>query len=241
MLVLLNEGAPAFAEGAMPTSQLSEVRPMTNIENLRKRARQILRWHRERNYAVAPRIRAALPQHRGLTDEQIFAQRFVLADAQLVLAREAGFATWAAFKSGVTTMSDTTRTPDPDTSPRPVLNGAEPQLFVADVDAACEFFERQLGFDVVFTHGDPPFYGQVRRDHVRLNLRYVCDPVFVGSIREAEQLLAAAITVDNVKGLYTEYIAADVDFQQPLKRQPWGAHQFVVRDPDGNLILFGGQ
>jgi uncharacterized glyoxalase superfamily protein PhnB len=45
----------------------------------------------------------------------------------------------------------------------------------------------------------------------------------------------------NVKALYTEYVAADVEFQQTLKRQPWGARQFVVRDPDGNLILFGGQ
>ena len=91
MLLLLNEGAPALAEGAMPTSQLSEVRPMTNLENLRKRARQLLRWHRERNYAVAPRIRAALPRYHGLSDEQIFAQRLVLADAQRLLAREAGF------------------------------------------------------------------------------------------------------------------------------------------------------
>lgn len=214
---------------------------MTNLENVRKQARQLLRWHREHNFAVVPRIRAALPRFHGLSDEQILAQRFVLADAQLLLAREAGFETWAMFKSGVAAMPDATPTRDPNTSASPVLSQAEPQLFVADINAACVFFEHKLGFDVAFTHGDPPFYGQVRRNHVRLNLRYVCDPVFNGSVREDEQLLAAAITVDDVKALYTEYIAADVEFQQPLKRQPWGAHQFVVRDPDGNLILFGGQ
>lgn len=92
-----------------------------------------------------------------------------------------------------------------------------------------------------FTHGDPPYYGQVRRDHVSLNLRYICDPVFNGTVREDDQLLAAAITVENVKAPYSQYLAADLEFQQPLERQPWGAHQFVVRDPDGNLILFGGQ
>jgi hypothetical protein len=53
---------------------------------------------------------------------------------------------------------------------------AEPQLFVSDINAAYVFLEHELGFNVVFTHGDPPFYGQVRRDHVSLNLRYVCDP-----------------------------------------------------------------
>ncbi|HEY9291582.1 MAG TPA: VOC family protein [Microlunatus sp.] len=240
MLVLLNEGAPALAEGAMPTSQTIRSAPMTNLENLRKQARQLLRWHREHNYAVAPRIRAALPRYHGLSDEQIFAQRFVLADAQLLLAREAGFETWAMFKTGVTQMPKTTA-PDQGAPAQPVLTQAEPQLFVSDINAACAYFEHKLGFTVGFTHGDPPYYGQVRRDHVSLNLRYVCDPVFNGNLREDDQLLAAAITVENVKALYSEYVAAEVDFQQTLQRQPWGANQFVVRDLDGNLILFGGQ
>ncbi|MFB6722976.1 bleomycin resistance protein [Kribbella sp. NPDC056345] len=213
---------------------------MTNVENLRKQARQLVRWHQQQNYAVAARIRAALPRYHGLSDEQILAQRFVLADAQLLLAREAGFETWARFKSGVAQMTQATAGPVPNAT-KPVLTEAEPQLFVSDIKAACAFFQDKLGFTVGFTHGDPPFYGQVRRDHVSLNLRHVDAPVFKGTVREDDQLLAATITVENVKALYSEYVAAGVEFQQTLKRQPWGAHQFVVRDQDGNLILFGGQ
>ncbi|MFC7622095.1 VOC family protein [Microlunatus sp. GCM10028923] len=214
---------------------------MTNLENLRKQARQLVRWHRQRNYSVASRIRAALPRYRELTDNQILAQRFVLADAQLLLAREAGFETWAMFKSGVAQMSQETAAPESDAPTKPVLTQAEPQLYVADVNAACAYFVQKLGFTVVFTYGEPPYYGQVRRDQASLNLRMVCDPVFNGSIREDDQLLSAAITVDDVKALYGEFTAADVEFQQTLKRQPWGANQFVVRDLDGNLILFSGQ
>ncbi len=214
---------------------------MTNLENLRKQARQLVRWHHQRNFAVASRIRAALPRYHGLSDEQILAQRFVLADAQLLLAREAGFETWASFKSGVVEMPQETAAPEPNARTKPVLTEAEPQLFVSDLNAACAYFEQKLGFAVVFTHGDPPFYGQVRRDRVSLNLRHVDAPIFNGTDREDDQLLSAAITVENVKALYSEYTAAEVEFQQTLKRQPWGAHQFVVRDPDGNLILFGGQ
>ena len=33
---------------------------------------------------------------------------------------------------------------------------------------------------------------------------------------------------------------AGVAFHQPLKTEPWGARTFVVRDPDGNLLLFAG-
>jgi hypothetical protein len=29
-------------------------------------------------------------------------------------------------------------------------------------------------------------------------------------------------------------------FHQPLKPQQWGAQNFIVEDPDGNLLLFAG-
>jgi hypothetical protein len=31
-----------------------------------------------------------------------------------------------------------------------------------------------------------------------------------------------------------------VTFFQTLKRQPWGARNFIVSDVDGNLLLFAG-
>jgi len=31
-----------------------------------------------------------------------------------------------------------------------------------------------------------------------------------------------------------------VRFHQELKTEPWGARTFIVKDPDGNLILFAG-
>ena len=96
---------------------------------------------------------------------------------------------------------------------------------------------------MVFTYGEPPFYGQVKRDNARLNLRMVCEPVFVGDIREREQLLAASMTVGSaaeIRQLFVQYQSAGVDFQQTLKQEPWGARTFIVRDPDGNLLLFAG-
>lgn len=218
---------------------------MPNLENLKKQAKQLVRWHRERNYSVAARIRTRLPRYGEASDAEILGGPFTLAEAQLLLAREAGYSSWAeltAEVSGAEIMNDNPNPTDPAAAgAEPMFRQAEPQLFVSDVNAACAYFERRLGFSVVFRHGEPPFYGQVIRDDVRLNLRLVCEPVYVGDVREREQLLAAAITVADVKALYSEYNAAEVDFQQPLRRQPWGALQFVVRDPDGNLILFSGE
>jgi catechol 2,3-dioxygenase-like lactoylglutathione lyase family enzyme len=130
-----------------------------------------------------------------------------------------------------------------ETGYRPVLNSTEAQLFVADIKASCEFYTAKLGFTVAFIYGDPPYCGQVTRDHARLNLRVVGEPVFMGDIREREHLLSASLTAasaDVIQQLFSSYQAAGVHFSQTLKKEPWGATTFIVRDPDGNLILFAG-
>ena len=129
------------------------------------------------------------------------------------------------------------------TTLRPILNSIEAQLFVANIERSCDFYTNKLGFAVEFIYGDPPFYGQVRRDNARLNLRLVCEPVFVEGIREREHLLSASITVasaNEIKELFLSYQAAGVSFSQTLKKEPWGARAFIVMDPDENLILFAG-
>ena len=126
---------------------------------------------------------------------------------------------------------------------RPVLNSTEAQLFVADIKTSCDFYTGKLGFRVAFLYGDPPHYGQLIRDQARLNLRVVGEPVFMGDIREREHLLSASLiaaTADQIQQLFSSYQAAGVHFSQTLKKEPWGATTFIVRDPDGNLILFAG-
>jgi catechol 2,3-dioxygenase-like lactoylglutathione lyase family enzyme len=129
------------------------------------------------------------------------------------------------------------------TAAHPVLSSTSAQLFVSDIKASCDYFTTKLGFAIDFVYGDPPFYGQVKRDNARLALRLVCEPVFVGDIREREHLLSASITLDSTvdtKHLFLEFQTAGVSFHRTLKAEPWGAINFVVMDPDRNLILFSG-
>ncbi len=124
-----------------------------------------------------------------------------------------------------------------------VLAATEAMLYVSDFQRACDYFVGKLGFEVEFAYGEPPFYGLVKRDRARMCIQLVCEPVFVGDIREREQLLSAAVTVATtaeIKQLFQEFEAAGVDFFQTLKKEPWGACNFIVRDPDGNLLLFAG-
>jgi catechol 2,3-dioxygenase-like lactoylglutathione lyase family enzyme len=212
---------------------------MPSLENLRKQAKLVLRWHRDRYYPVAAQIRSVLPRFRQLSDPEVLAHPFKLADAQELVARQQGFESWQALKQGLQAMSDSTA----QTTTRPVITAVAAELFVSDIQKSCDFFTQKLGFTVVYVYGEPPFYGQVKRDAARLNLKCMDRPVIDPELREREQLLSADMgvdTADAIKQLYLEFQQAGVEFQQTLMRQPWGAKNFVVRDLDGNLLLFAG-
>lgn len=210
---------------------------MLNVEHLRKQAKLYLRWHRRHYYPVAARIRAVLPRYSRLTDREILAQPFRLSDAQELVARTVGFESWDALRRGSHFVTHT-RT---GTLAMPILTAAEPQLFVRDIAAASEFYSRKLGFSVAFIYGEPPFYAQVFRDGARLNFRQVDGAVLDAIRRATEQLLAATITLEDAKPLFVEYQNAGVEFVHSLRTEPWGARTFIVRDPDGNLLLFAGR
>src|SRR5712664_1781387 len=102
---------------------------MPNLENLKKQAKQYLRWHRERYYPVAAQIRAALPRFRHIGDVQILESSFKLADAQELVAPQMGFDGSQALKSGADAMIDQPI----HTTPRFILSTIESQLFVANI------------------------------------------------------------------------------------------------------------
>jgi catechol 2,3-dioxygenase-like lactoylglutathione lyase family enzyme len=210
---------------------------MSNLENLKKQAKQYLRWHRDRYYPVAAMIREHLPRFRQLSDPEILAATFRLADAQELVARKEGFESWQVLKTGATSMSQ------PQTHSQPVLTSVAAHLYVRDLKASTDFFTTKLGFSIDFVYGDPPFYGQVSRDNAHLALRHMDEPFFAEDIRERETLLSASITLataEEIKTLFLAYQAADVPFAQSLRNEPWHAKTFIVKDPDGNLILFAG-
>jgi catechol 2,3-dioxygenase-like lactoylglutathione lyase family enzyme len=212
---------------------------MLNLDNLKKQAKLLVRWHRERNYSVGGRIRS-LARYRNLTDIETLALKFPLSEAQEIIAVEAGYANWAALKVGLSTKPKSVAKAASGVA-TPVLKTALPMVFVSNVQASAEYFRDKLGFKVDFLHGNPAFYGSVSRDGARLHLRFVHEPVITPAVREREGgLLSALLEVDNIKSLFGEYKAAGVNFAHPLRKEPWGASTFIILDPDGNGICFAG-
>ncbi|TCC45152.1 glyoxalase/bleomycin resistance/extradiol dioxygenase family protein [Kribbella capetownensis] len=208
---------------------------MPTLETYKKQAKQLVRWHRDRDYSVGGRIRQ-LPRYRDVTDHESFALNFKLAEAQEIIALEAGYDSWAALRAAVEDAW-----PRPPEAPKAVLlDAARPVLFVRDVRAAAEFYRDRLGFRVDFLHGHPPFYGSVSRDDATLHLRFVHAPVLIPDTARDEGLIMAYIEARNVKDLYAEYLAAGVEPAQKLTKQAWGGTDFIVRDLDGNTVAFVG-
>ena len=124
-----------------------------------------------------------------------------------------------------------------------VIAAVEPQLFVADIMAACDFYVAKLGFGIVFTYGDPPYYAQVKRDSARLNLRCVDRPAIDPNFRDRAELLSVTFvvaTAEEIRQLVLEFQTSGVTFVQTPAEKPWGARDFIIRDLDGNLLLFAG-
>jgi uncharacterized glyoxalase superfamily protein PhnB len=206
---------------------------MPKIETYRKRAKQIVCWHREGNYSVAGKVRQ-IERYRHLEDAEVLAMPLPLALAQEVVAAEAGFADWAALKAsldGVAVQASAGSGP-------PRLAHAIPILFVCDVGRAAAFYGEKLGFTRDFLHGNPPFYGSVSRDGACLHLRHVGRPNFAELAATEVSLILASIEVSDAKALFEEFAARGVEFPQRLQRQAWGGLDFHVEDLDGNRISF---
>jgi uncharacterized glyoxalase superfamily protein PhnB len=209
---------------------------MSRLDIYRKQAKQLVRWHREGNHSIGGRIRG-LARYQTLTDREALALEFPLREAQEIIALEAGYASWAAFKVAMANEPAQTSS----TSPALRLTRAVPVIFVAIVEAAAGFFKNTLGFSIDFLHGEPPFYGSVSRDGACVHLKFVHEPVLTVGAQDRDGFIVAFIQVENVKALYAEYLAAGAGFDQKLKKQAWGGRDFIVRDPDGNGLCFAGR
>ncbi|MFZ0312409.1 MAG: ankyrin repeat domain-containing protein [Candidatus Korobacteraceae bacterium] len=75
--------------------------PNPNLDHLKYQAKDLLKGHAARNSGAAQRIREFHPRFRNATDAEIFGGKLRLSDAQLAIARESGFASWARLKAHI--------------------------------------------------------------------------------------------------------------------------------------------
>jgi uncharacterized glyoxalase superfamily protein PhnB len=111
-------------------------------------------------------------------------------------------------------------------SSQPTLLIVAPRFVVGDMEQALAFYG-QLGFQSMY---QDEHFAIVERDGVDLHLNHLPDA-------PAGNHSVCWIGVTNSDALYQQYLPTNA-VCSPLKTQPWGFREFMVRDPFGNGILF---
>ena len=112
----------------------------------------------------------------------------------------------------------------------PVLTHAAPILASSDIARTVAFYRDTMGFAEVYV--DPGVWGIVARDAVQLHFWHCTD-------RNIAENTACRIYVRGIDALCAQIEPQGiVHSNAPLATKPWGAREFGVVDPDGNLITF---
>jgi len=118
-----------------------------------------------------------------------------------------------------------------------------PTFLVPDVASTARWYAEHLGFRTTgtFPKQEPYAYASVQRDGAEIMLLSL-----VGyekpdlSARRPEGLWDAYIRLRGVHALY-DAVRGEAFIQMSLKRQPYGDWEFEVRDPNGYVLVFGGE
>ena len=113
-----------------------------------------------------------------------------------------------------------------------------PVFFTIDIPRTLAYYKDKLGFACLGTWQDPPVYAIAARDEHAIHFR-CAEPPTANPDKYADELLDAYLRVDNADLLYAEFAANGAEFTRTLADTPWGSREFVVKDCDGRLLVFG--
>jgi hypothetical protein len=106
-----------------------------DLDHLKYQAKDLLKEHAARDAGAAQRIREFHPRFHRATDAEIFVAHLKLSDAQLTIARESGFPSWARLKRHIEkpTLTDHLNLPHHERIEDPVFRRAVDLVDAGDV------------------------------------------------------------------------------------------------------------
>lgn len=123
------------------------------------------------------------------------------------------------------------------------LRSAVPTFLVDDVGATARWYAEELGFTIAGTAPvqEPYVYASLQRDGAELMLLRLAgyQKPDLTEVRPAG-VWDAYLRLDGVEALHRSL--QDRPFiRMPLRHQPYGDWEFEVQDPNGYILVFGGQ
>jgi catechol 2,3-dioxygenase-like lactoylglutathione lyase family enzyme len=114
----------------------------------------------------------------------------------------------------------------------PQLPSAVPEIPVSDLAAAADYYRDKLSFGVDWLAADIALAG-ISRDHCRL---FLAGPAFRESRGNAGPVLTwlNLSSKGEVDELHSAWRSTNAILLSDPETKPWGLHEFVAADPDGN-------
>jgi ribosomal protein S18 acetylase RimI-like enzyme len=104
----------------------------------------------------------------------------------------------------------------------------------ADVEATLAYYRDVLGFANTWKWDDPPTFGGA--SHGGVSLMFSLQPELAGKVRGHEHW----VSVEDADALYARHRASGAKIVEEIANKPWGAREYVVEDPNGYRLRFGG-
>jgi uncharacterized glyoxalase superfamily protein PhnB len=123
------------------------------------------------------------------------------------------------------------------------IKGAVPTFLVPDVAGTARWYSEHLGFRTAGTSPKqtPYAYASIQRDGAEIMLLSLAGyekPDL--SARRPAGLWEAYVRMRGVHALY-DALRGEAFVHMPLTQQPYGDWEFEVRDPNGYVLVFGGE
>jgi len=134
----------------MPSKTLP---PRPNLAQLKRQANELHKLQREKKLSAAARIIANHPGYRNRSPQSVLDERLPLADAQLVIAREYGFESWAALKHVVEAKGRVAKF-----KPHPKFADAVAALRAGDLDKLRRLLDDSPELVRARTNLEPPYH-----------------------------------------------------------------------------------
>ena len=122
-----------------------------------------------------------------------------------------------------------------------MLLAAHPVFLVADIMSTIRWYQDVLGFEGdSFPSSPPHFFGILRKDNVVIMLQML-EAYRKPELYEHREggVWNVYVRTDGVRPLFASLSSrSDVIILEPLRVQPYGETEFVIRDPNGYVLVF---
>lgn len=106
-------------------------------------------------------------------------------------------------------------------------------LAVHNVTASIDFYCYKLGFELLDTYGNPPYYAEIKRGAAQGLI--LLDQSAAGT---PSGHVSLAFYSENIDALYEEFLAKQVPIKEALENKAYGMREFQIEDPNKYLIVF---